>query len=191
MTSSTFATARHAQLFDDLLSLFLTEGFTHLTLDTIAARLKCSKSTLYNLAPSKDELVRATTIGFFRRATRDVEAAVEASDGPREQITVYLAAVGRALLGASPQWLADVAAFPPAREAYEQNTRIAADRVKELIDAGVAAGCFRDVHAAFAADLAATTMVRIQQGAVRDATGLADADAYRELAAILTAGISA
>ncbi|WP_336819651.1 TetR/AcrR family transcriptional regulator [Gordonia sp. MMO-8] len=191
MTSSTFATARHAQLFDDLLALFLTEGFTHLTLDAIAARLKCSKSTLYNLAPSKDELVRATTIGFFRRATHDVEAAVAGSEDPREQITVYLSAVGRALSGASPQWLADVADFPPAREAYQQNTRIAAGRVKDLIDAGVAAGQFRDVHATFAADLAATTMVRIQQGAVRDATGLDDADAYRELAAILTAGISA
>ena len=34
-------------------------------------------------------------------------------------------------------------------------------------------------------------MVRIQQGAVREATGLDDAHAYRELAAILTQGISA
>ena len=33
-------------------------------------------------------------------------------------------------------------------------------------------------------------MVRIQQGDVRAATGLDDAGAYRELAAILTAGIS-
>ncbi|GEE00448.1 TetR family transcriptional regulator [Gordonia spumicola] len=191
MTSSTFTTARHAQLFDELLALFLAEGFAHLTLDAIAARLRCSKSTLYNLAPSKDELVRTTTIGFFRRATTTVEDSVARHDDPRERITVYLSSVGDALTVASPQWLADVAAFGPAREAYEQNTRIAALRVKELIDAGVAAGAFRDVHAAFAADLAATTMVRIQQGEVRAATGLDDAAAYRELAAIVTAGVSA
>jgi hypothetical protein len=60
-----------------------------------------------------------------------------------------------------------------------------------LIAEGVAAEEFRDVHAAFAADLVATMMVRIQQRVVRDSTGLDDADAYRELAAILTGGIDA
>jgi hypothetical protein len=54
----------------------------------------------------------------------------------------------------------------------------------------VAAGDFRDVHAAFAADLATTMMVRIQQWTVNATTGLDDARAYRELATILTAGIS-
>lgn len=55
----------------------------------------------------------------------------------------------------------------------------------------MAAGEFRDVHAAFAAELVATMMVGIQQRAVRDRTGLDDAAAYRELAAILTGGIQA
>ncbi|WP_040518571.1 TetR/AcrR family transcriptional regulator [Gordonia neofelifaecis] len=190
-TDSDFATRRRSQLFDELLAMFLAEGFAHFTLDAIAARLRCSKSTLYTLASSKGELVRATTIHFFRRAADDVEAAVAEAGTSRAKITAYLAAVGDTLANASPRFLSDLAAFAPAREAYEQNTRIAAGRVKELIDEGVAAGEFRDVHAAFAADLAATTMVRIQQGAVRGATGLDDAGAYRELAAILTRGISA
>jgi hypothetical protein len=56
--------------------------------------------------------------------------------------------------------------------------------------ARVAGGVFRDVHAAFAADLVATMMVRIQQRAVHARTGLDDAQSYRELAAILTSGIS-
>jgi hypothetical protein len=87
--------------------------------------------------------------------------------------------------------MTDLDAFPPAREVYEQNTRIASHRVQELITAGVDQGDFRDVHAAFAADLAATMMVRIQQRGVRAGTGLNDAHAYRELAAILTGGITA
>jgi len=59
-----------------------------------------------------------------------------------------------------------------------------------LITEGVNTGEFRKVNAAFAADLAATMMVRIQRGEVRRGTGLDDARAYRELAAILTRGIS-
>ena len=42
-----------------------------------------------------------------------------------------------------------------------------------------------------AGELAATMMVRIQQGGVHDSTGLDDAEAYRELASILTRGIDA
>lgn len=186
-----FATRRRAELFDALVALFLAEGFAHLTLDDIAGRLHCSKSTLYALAGSKDDLVRATTVHFFRGATADVETRISSVRGARDRITAYLAAVGTALSGASEQFMADLDAFVPAREVYEQNTRIAARRVQELITEGVDAGEFRDVHAAFAADVVATTMVRIQQRLVHAATGLADADAYRELASVLTRGIDA
>lgn len=189
--ASAFATARRTELFDELLGLFLAEGFAHLTLDAIAARLRCSKSTLYTLAGSKEQLVTAATVHFFKRSADAVEASVAGTDGPRERIAAYLTAVGAALAVASEQFMADLDAFAPARAVYERNTRIAARRVQELIDDGVATGEFRGVHAAFAAELAATMMVRIQQGGVRAGTGLDDAAAYRELASILTHGISA
>ncbi|ALI23964.1 Transcriptional regulator, TetR family [Mycolicibacterium fortuitum] len=179
------------QLFDDLVDLFLAEGFAHFTLDDIASRLRCSKSTLYTLAGSKEQLVRAATVHFFRRATDDVERQIAGVHSARAQLTTYLSAVGSALESVSDTFMADLDGFVPAREIYEQNTRIAAHRVKEIIAGGVDSGDFRDVHAAFAAELVATMMVRIQQRTVRVNTGLDDASAYRELAAILTAGISA
>ncbi|BCK53728.1 TetR/AcrR family transcriptional regulator [Nocardia wallacei] len=189
-TRSEFATRRRTELFDALVDLFLAEGFAHLTLDAIAARLRCSKSTLYTLAGSKEQLVRAATVHFFRRATAAVESRIAKVEGAQGRIVAYLSAVGTELSAASEQFMADLDAFAPARAVYEKNTRIAARRVRELITEGVAAGEFRDVHAAFAADLAATMMVRIQQGGVRAGTGMDDAHAYRELAAILTAGIN-
>ncbi|UGT61601.1 TetR/AcrR family transcriptional regulator [Nocardia asteroides] len=189
--ASAFATARRTELFDELLALFLADGFAHLTLDAVAARLRCSKSTLYTLAGSKEQLVTAATVHFFKRATDAVEASVASADGPRERIAAYLTAVGTALAVASERFMADLDAFAPARAVYERNTGIAARRVQQLIDDGVATGDFRGVHAAFAAELAATMMVRIQQGGVRAGTGLDDAAAYRELASILTHGISA
>ncbi|MFE4079136.1 TetR/AcrR family transcriptional regulator [Paenarthrobacter sp. YIM B13468] len=184
-----FATPRRTELFDDLVDLFLGAGFRHLTLDEIARRLKCSKSTLYTLAGSKEQLVRAATVHFFRRNTQIVEDRLASTAGSRERISAYLSAVGHALSTASADFMSDLDTFPPAREVYEQNSRIAARRVQELIDEGVAKGDFRHVNAAFAADLVSTMMVRIQQGAVRDQIGLDDASAYRELASILTAGI--
>ena len=87
--------------------------------------------------------------------------------------------------------MTDLHAFGPTRDLYEQNTAAAARRVRELIDAGVRDGEFRDVNAAFAADVAATMMSRIQRREVSATTGLDDAAAYRQLAAILTTGIDA
>ncbi|MGK2866569.1 MAG: TetR/AcrR family transcriptional regulator [Mycobacterium sp.] len=184
-----FATRRRTALFDDLLTLFLAEGFNHLTLDDIAARLRCSKSTLYTLSTSKDELVRRVTVHFFKRATGAVEATLAQTESTRERVAAYLTAVGNELAVASEVFMADLAAFAPAREVYEANTRAAALRVRELIQDGVDDGAYREVNTAFAADLIATMMVRIQQRGVQTATGLSDSAAYAELATLLTYGL--
>ena len=49
-------TDRQRDLLDRLVELF-DEGFAHLTMADLAARLNCSLRTLYELAPSRDELV--------------------------------------------------------------------------------------------------------------------------------------
>lgn len=190
-TGLAHATARRAELFDALVQLFLAEGFAHLTLDEIASRLRCSKSTLYTLASSKDDLVQAVTVHFFRSATAEVESAVAAVGGTRGRLTAYLTAVGTALAPASEQFMDDLAAFAPARDVYEHNTRAAAARVHDLISEGAAAGDVRDLHAAFVADVAASVMVRIQQREIKATVGLDDSRAYLELAELLTAGIGA
>ncbi|WP_137725405.1 TetR/AcrR family transcriptional regulator [Prescottella subtropica] len=182
-------TARRIALFDALVTLILDEGFAHLTLDELAARLHCSKSTLYRLADSKEQLVRAATVYFFRGATDRVEARLADAAGARERIRTYLEAVGEQLRPASARFMEDLAADSAVREVYERNTRFAARRVQELITEGVAAGELRDAHAAFVGDVAAAAMVRIQQRQVAAATGLDDAEAYQELAVLLTSGL--
>ncbi len=182
-----FATRRRTALFDELLALFLAEGFAHLTLDQIAARLHCSKSTLYTLASSKDELVRRVSVHFFKRATAAVEEKLALAR--TERVAAYLTAVGDELAVASDVFMADLNANAGSRQVYEANTRSAATRVRQLIEEGVGAGIYRDVHASFAGDLIATMMVRIQQRGVRESTGLSDAEAYAELATLVTYGL--
>ncbi|MFC5139641.1 TetR/AcrR family transcriptional regulator [Actinomycetospora rhizophila] len=182
--------ARHSELFDALIDLLLAEGFAHLTLDDVAARLRCSKRTLYALAGSKEQLVRAAVVRFFERATGRVEAAVDACAAPADRVAAYLRAVAAELAPASARFFDDMAAFPPAAEVYARNTGAAARRVGELIAEGVAAGDFRDVPVSFAAETVATTMVAIQQRRIAGATGLADAEAYEALAALLLHGLT-
>jgi AcrR family transcriptional regulator len=188
--ADTGLTRRQAELLDQLEQLFLAEGFARFTLEELALRLRCSKSTLYALAESKEQLAQRVIKHFFRNATAAVEAQAGTESDPALRVTTYLVAVAQALAPASAAFHRDLDSFAPGRELYERNTAMAADRVRELIAEGVAQGRFREVHPALIADTVTTLMFRIGRGDTGRATGLDDATAYRELAALLLHGIS-
>jgi AcrR family transcriptional regulator len=182
-------TPRQTGLRDALLELVLARGFRQLTLDDIAAELSCSKRTLYALADSKEQLALLAVREFFRRATEQVESAIARTRAPGRRLTGYLEAVAAALAPASRAFTDDVAAFSPAREIYEQNTEAAARRVRELIDEGYRAGAFRNVDSVFVSEVVTASMRRISSGELTAATGLDDAQAYRELAKLVLASV--
>ena len=190
VAEGTALTRRQAELLDQLEAVFLTNGFARFTLDDLAVRLRCSKSTLYALAGSKEQLALRVVRHFFRKATDAVEAQTVSEADPALRVTAYLSAVARALAPAGPAFHRDLDSFGPGREVYERNTGLAADRVRELIAEGVAQGRFREVHPALIADTVTTLMFRIGRGDTARATGLDDAAAYRELAALLLHGIT-
>src|SRR3978361_1742822 len=107
-TRSSRALARREELLDELVTLVLAEGFGAFTLDELARRLRCSKSTLYGLAASKEQLVVAVVKRFFQRATAAVEARVAVPTDHREQLSAYLLAVAEQLQPASATFFADV-----------------------------------------------------------------------------------
>lgn len=182
-------TTRSARLLDELVALFLAEGFAAFTLADLAARLHCSKTTLYGLGHSKEQLTVNAVNCFFRDATRAVEAATARESDPAVRIVAYLEAVADALRPASVAFMADLAAHPATRAAYERNTQAASQRVSTLINEGIDRGAFRPVHGAFVADMTAAAMSRIQTGQVFAMTGMHDADAYHELALLILNGI--
>ena len=189
-TAEAALTRRQAELLDQLETIFLSEGFAGFTLEDLAVRLHCSKSTLYALAGSKEQLSLRAIRHFFRKATDAVEAQTVTETDPALRVTAYLSAVAQALAPAGPAFHRDLEAFPPGRAVYEHNTAAAAERVTEMIAEGVAAGRFREVHPGLVADTVTTLMSRIGRGDTARATGLDDATAYRELASLLLHGIS-
>jgi AcrR family transcriptional regulator len=182
-------TRRQSGLRDALVDLFLAKGFLRFTLDDIAAELSCSKRTLYALAESKEQLAVLAVREFFRRSTDQVEAAIARTRAHGRRLTGYLEAVAAALAPASRAFTDDVANFPPAREIYERNTEAAARRVRELIDEGCREGAFRTVDSTFVAEVVTASMRRITSGELTAATGLNDAQAYRELAKLTLAAV--
>ncbi|MFB9570095.1 TetR/AcrR family transcriptional regulator [Saccharopolyspora hordei] len=185
------ANARRAELLDQLRDLFLAEGFAHFTLDDLVARLHCSKSTLYTLADSKEQLAVRVVAHYFKRATQRIEARVEAAQDVREKVRVYLDAAAEELRPASRAFLDDLAANLATRATYEANAHAAADRIRGFIGEGVAQGVFREVHAGFVGELVGHAIAAIQRGEIGERTGLSDAAAFEELAQFLLGGLVA
>ena len=180
--------ARRAQILDGLVELFLGAGFLEFSVEDLAERLQCSKSTLYAVAPSKEQLITAVVRAFFRGATERVEARLALETDPVGRIRTYLEAISAELAPASTAFFADLDMFAPAREIYAHNTAIAARRVQELVQAARLAG--RVLDAAFIGAVAGATMESIQRGEMAAMTGLSSAAAYRLLADLIIAGVT-
>lgn len=183
-TSRRRRTARQQDLLDRLVRLVEAEGFADFTLDDLAARLRCSKTTLYALAGSKHELVVEAVREYFRQAVPQVEARV-ADAAPGERVTAYLLAVAEYLRPLSRAFLDDLLDYRPTADIYRSNTVAAAGRIRELIAEGIELGAFRAVNAAFVAEVVAATMEKIQRGEMFARLGMTDAEAYAELASFV------
>ena len=85
---------------DDLLSrvvdIFLSNGFSSVTISALTQQLRCSKVTLYSVAPTKEQLVILATKQFFGSSAKRIEASVAAKSHPRTQIVTYLGGVADA-----------------------------------------------------------------------------------------------
>jgi AcrR family transcriptional regulator len=168
-----------------MIEIVLAEGFMDLQMSDLAARLSCSKSTLYAIAPSKEQLLVSIVKTFFRRATERVERAVNPAAPAAERIGAYLGAVATELAPASPAFFADLERFAPAGDIYRKNTHIAAARVQEfMLEASPG------IDPKFLGAVARTTMESIHRGDIRAATGLDDSAAYRALAELIVAGLA-
>lgn len=189
-TAARRRTARQVDLLARLVDLLATEGFADFTLDDLASRLRCSKTTLYALAPSKPELVVEAVKEFFRAATEGVEASVAAEGDPGRRVVAYLIGVGQQLAPLARVFMDDLAEFAPANEVYRRNTAAAAARIGVLIGEGIAAGALREVNPDFVAEMVAATMFEIQRGEMFTRLDLTDAEGYAELAAFVRVALA-
>ena len=181
--------ARRASLLQRAGEVLLDEGFTALTVDDLARRLRCSKSTLYGVAATKEQLVVAVTKRFFEDATRRVEAAVAAVDDPVTRIEVYLKTSGEVMARQSSHFFRDMVAYAPTADIYRLNSTAAARRVREIIEDGVRSGAFRDIHPEFAGHLVALGLEGIMSGRLQQEAGLSTGQAYAQLGDLLVKGL--
>lgn len=184
------AATRRAETLDQLVALFLAEGFGHFTLEALAARLHCSKSTLYTVAGSKEQLAVRVVGYYFHAVLESIDREVVGSGDVRSRLRALLASAASAMRPASRRFIQDVAANLATRGTYEAYSRAVADRIQDLITEGVRENTFGPVHATLVAEMAKRMITGIQRGAIAERTGLSDAEAFAELSRFLLSGLA-
>lgn len=176
---------RRDEVLQRLERLILAEGFQSLTIDNIAARLQCSKSTLYAVAPSREQLVIAAIKRFLRERAHKIEERVAAVEGARERVATYLTSIRDEMADMSRDCYDDMRNLETTDDLYRMNAVASAAKVRELIHEGVADGSFRPVHAEFVSEAVNLLIEGIMEGAFLERIGMSDGDAYGELSALI------
>ena len=189
MTSTTLSEERRTVMLDQLEQVMLDEGFVGMTVDDFAARLRCSKSTLYRLAPSKEQLVATVARHFFSRAAKRIEAAVATTPTPPKKLEAYLSSVGTEMARGTATFHEQMASQPATAALYRTQSQIAAERVRELIHNGVEAGYFDVADTEFAGQVVATVINAIHLGSYAVALYGGPAQAHANLSQLVLYGV--
>lgn len=183
------ASVRRDELINELIDLFIREGFRDLSIEDLARELKRSKSTLYSVADSKEQIFVAVARAFFRRATARIEERLADAQGQPGRIASYLQAISDEFASASPHYFADLDAFAPTRDIYRANMDAASQKVQDLVLEAVPEASHAD--ATFLGTVAAQIMEAVHRGDIEQSTGLEHPAAYRALGNLIEAGVSA
>jgi len=182
--------SRQAEILDALEAIYLREGFRALGMGELAARLRCSRRTLYELAPTKPELFLLVLERFLSRIRALGEKRAAASTDPRERIAALLEPGISETRLAGEAFAADVAAYEPARRMLERHQRARMTQLRDVVEQGIAAGAFRGVHAELVAEVMLAAVGRASDPALLRRAGLSMSEAFAECARLLQQGLS-
>jgi AcrR family transcriptional regulator len=135
---------RHREVLDELEGLFLQEGFSGFSVRELAAHVGCSRRTLYELAPSKDDLVLLVFDRFLHRVGRAALESIDDDQPYADQIRAYFLG-GLELQRISYVFGEDLADEPGARRLFDRHYGYVMAVVEQLVRAGISAGEFRVV----------------------------------------------
>jgi AcrR family transcriptional regulator len=176
-------------ILDHLERLYLAEGFRHLTLQDLTDELHCSRTILYALAPTKEELTLVVIDRWLRMVGASVDVAIERAQGPDDQLEAALGALAKATEAATNKFVSDMAAYGPANELHMKHARYAYHRFQDIITDGLMTGTFRQVDARFAAEVVNIVMSSISNGTLLERTGLTSTEAVIQLKELLFSGL--
>jgi len=149
------------RVLDEAEELFSQEGFLHFSTDELARRLRCSKRTIYAVAPGREKFFEAVIAQRVTKARDATIAAIRSASSVQAAVQDCIRASVEQAQSVSPIWLRDVRLFPAGRRAVERWRAEIADDLEHLIERGVKEGLFRQIEPRVAAEALLTSVLRM------------------------------
>jgi AcrR family transcriptional regulator len=182
------AGARHEQLLDAALDLFLEHGFELTTIEMIAARINMTKRTVYARYPDKASLFRGAVQRAIERQVVPRHVLEKFDEG---DLTETLASIARLRIGQvmTPNGLrlqriinTESYRFPEIFTGnYEQSARPVIDFVAGLLDRAIAAGQIAPTDSGLAASAFMSMVISGQVRAIVSGRALTEAEIDRKI----------
>jgi AcrR family transcriptional regulator len=180
---------RLRRVLDEAEELFAQEGFLHFSTDELARRLRCSKRTIYAVAPGREKFFEAV---ILHRITKDRDATI----APMKNAPSVRAAVQGCIQvnveqakGVSPLWIRDVWLFPAGRRAVDKWRADIADELEHLIQRGINEGHLRKIDPRVAAEALLTSVLRVCEPEFSANSRTTMAEAVRQVYEIFWSGL--
>jgi AcrR family transcriptional regulator len=188
-TGAPLAPEREAELLRSLESIFLAEGGLRLTLGDLATRLRCSKRTLYLIAPSKEEL-------FLRVLRNNLDRIWQLGLDAEKRAATVQDSIGEYVLAAlvevrkwSAAFLADIDSFSSARQMLDEHLDERMRYLEHMIDAGVKSGVFNASNSVLVAEMLHASAMRFCSPAFLERAGMSLGQAVEQMCALICHGL--
>ena len=178
------------QLLDGLEAIFLKEGFRDVTVEDLASRLRCSRQTLYRVAPSKPEIFLVVLDRFLARIREEGREAAYAPSDPMDRIEALLEPGITATVPASRRFTEDVDGYEPARTLLAEHQRERMRLLRELVEDGISRGVFTGFHAHLVAEVMIAAVGRVSRPDFLAEAGLSMSEAFDECSRLIRWGLA-
>jgi AcrR family transcriptional regulator len=171
---------RQEEVLDVVEAVFVREGIRAVRIGQLASEASCSRSTLYELAPSKEDLLLLVLDRMMRRIMRHGARAIDRAADPLDRVQAMLTSGALGFEALGPRFLDAVRQHPPARLLFDRRIGEGRDALEMLIEDAARTGHFRPVNAAVVAEAMFAVVLRftdpdfVRSTKVSSNTGLAE-----------------
>ncbi len=127
---------KHSKVIDKL-ELILEKGIPDHTMSELATKLKVSLRTLYEIAPSKEHLIRMTVNRILVRLGKNALDAVEGINSPIEKLEKYLEQANQAVGPKFKVYLRSLGNNDKSKKMIDYHEDYITSYTKELLDRAI------------------------------------------------------
>ncbi|WKU18500.1 TetR/AcrR family transcriptional regulator [Advenella alkanexedens] len=177
-----------AVFMQQLTALLITEGISKLTIADIAARLKCSKRRIYQIAPGKEELFLHICREVFNSKLEQGFAKANKENEPVRIIKAYLTATLNTS-GISKACLIDLEATEQGRKLFDDYQLARVRGLEGIIEEGIKQQVFSPQNPRLVSEAILGAAHRLRNPVFLEETGMRIGDAFDQFYRLLLEGL--